>query len=116
MPDFADERPVYIQIAADLRARIRDGDFPPASKLPSGRDLADRYHVAYETVRQALEVLRDEGTVVMQSTRGTFVLRLPEEQERSAEYRELAEQVRNLAERVDAAEAWIAAHDGSEKL
>lgn len=104
MPDYSVDRPVYVQIADDLRARIRAGEFPPGEKLPSGRDLSDHYHVAYETVRQSLEVLRDAGIVVMQSTRGTFVLRVPEDNEPSAEYRE-------LAERVKAIEAWIAEHD-----
>jgi DNA-binding GntR family transcriptional regulator len=115
VPDYADDRPVYVQIADDLRARIRDGEFPPGDKLPSGRDLADHYHAAYETVRQALEVLRDANIVVMQSTRGTFVLRTPGDQEPSAEYRDLAEQVRQLTERMSAVDAWIAAHDDQQQ-
>ncbi len=114
MPDYAVNQPAYVQIAADLRARIRSGEFEPGAKLPAGRDLADHYRVAYETVRQALEVLRDAGIVAMQSTRGTFVLRIPGDNEPPPEYRELAEQVRRLAERVDATEAWIAAHDAGD--
>lgn len=49
------------------------------------QDLSERYHVARETIRQALDVLRGEKLVAAQSTRGIFVLREAAEQQ-SSEY------------------------------
>ncbi len=105
VPDFADDRPVYVQIADDIRAAIKNGQHVPGGRLPSNRELSEHYHVAYETIRQALSVLRDEKLVSTQSTRGTFVLREAPEPEQSSEYLELVEQIRRLVKRMDAMEA-----------
>jgi DNA-binding transcriptional regulator YhcF (GntR family) len=105
VPDYADDRPVYIQIADDIRAAIKSGQHVPGNRLPSNRELSEHYHVAYETIRQALGVLRDDKLVSTQSTRGTFVLREAAKPKPSPEYLELAEQIRRLAERMDAMEA-----------
>jgi DNA-binding GntR family transcriptional regulator len=75
VPDFADPRPAYVQIAEDLRERIASGEFPPGERLTSNRGLSEHYGVAAETIRQALDVLRQDGLVASQSTRGTYVLR-----------------------------------------
>jgi GntR family transcriptional regulator len=75
VPDYADPRPAYIQIADDLRGQIEAGKYSPGDRLPSNRLLSEQYGVAAETLRQALDVLRGEGLIATQSTRGTFVLR-----------------------------------------
>ena len=106
MPDYADDRPVYVQIADDLRDRIRAGEYTPGDRLPSVQDLSERYRVARETIRQAIDVLRGEKLVAAQSTRGVFVLKEPGEPEPSPEYRQLAEQIRRLEERM---ERWMEA-------
>lgn len=77
VPDYADQRPAYIQIAADIREQIASGEYAPGSRLPSNRDLSERYRVAAETIRQALDVLRGDKLIATQSTRGTYVLREP---------------------------------------
>ncbi len=58
-------------MVADLKRRIASGEL--AGKLPSERSLAEEYECAYTTVRRAMEVLRDEGTVITRQGRGTFV-------------------------------------------
>ena len=73
--DLADPRPPYVQIAEDLRRKIRTGSYREGDRLPSHKALAEEYDSAPETVRRALGVLRDEGLTATQSTRGTFVLR-----------------------------------------
>jgi GntR family transcriptional regulator len=73
--DLADPRPPYVQIAEDLRRKIRAGAYRAGDRLPSHKALAEEYDSAPETVRRALGVLRDEGLTATQSTRGTFVLR-----------------------------------------
>jgi 8-oxo-dGTP pyrophosphatase MutT (NUDIX family)/DNA-binding transcriptional regulator YhcF (GntR family) len=114
VPDYADDRPVYVQIADDLRARIGAGDYAPGDRLPSNQDLSERYHVARETIRQAIEVLRGEKLVAAQSTRGVFVLRGPGEVGPSSEYEavtkrleDVVEEVRQLRERLVAVERQV---------
>jgi GntR family transcriptional regulator len=65
--------PKYEQIRKDLAAAIRQGDYRPGEALPSQRDLSASYGVTLMTLRQALRLLSDEGLVVQQPGRGTFV-------------------------------------------
>jgi GntR family transcriptional regulator len=64
--DPTSERPVYKQIADQLRAAIEAGTLPPGERLPSEAELMSRYDVAQGTVRQAISLLRGEGLVVAQ--------------------------------------------------
>ena len=64
--DFA-----YVQVANNLAVRIEAGEI--THKLPSERDLADEYGVAYQTVRHAMKVLRERGLIITRQGRGTFV-------------------------------------------
>lgn len=75
VPDLADPRPPYLQIADDLRRQIKAGRYQPGDRLPSLPTMTATYGSAAETVRRALAKLREEGLVATQSTRGTFVLR-----------------------------------------
>lgn len=65
--------PKYEQIRHDLATAIRQGDYRPGEALPSQRDLSASYGVTLMTLRQALRMLSDEGLVVQQPGRGTFV-------------------------------------------
>ncbi len=68
-----DHRPVYIQIAETLRARIvsRYYDDRIDGELP----LASEFKVSRRTIQQALEILVQEGLLVRQHGMGTFVNR-----------------------------------------
>jgi GntR family transcriptional regulator len=81
VPDLADPRPPYVQIADDLRKKIADGTYAPGGQLPSQRALADEYSTTTTTASKAVRVLADEGLVQPHSTMGTFVLREPSEPE-----------------------------------
>ncbi len=61
----------YIQIANHIEARIDVGEFK--HKLPAERALAAEYGVAYQTLRRAMQVLRDRGRIITRQGRGTFV-------------------------------------------
>ncbi|MBP2371401.1 GntR family transcriptional regulator [Pseudonocardia parietis] len=61
------------EIAAELRASIQAGDYPPGIALPSRAELIERYHVAPMTVRNAVEVLRAEGLVELKRGSGVYV-------------------------------------------
>ncbi|MER7004634.1 GntR family transcriptional regulator [Dactylosporangium sp. NPDC000555] len=65
--------PRYRAIAADLAAKIHAGDYPAGSALPAQRELSSAYGVTLMTLRQALRQLSDEGLIVQQAGRGTFV-------------------------------------------
>ena len=71
----ANERrePKYATIAADLEAKIKDGEYRPGQALPGQRDLSAAYGVTLMTLRQALALLTDRGLVSQHPGRGTFV-------------------------------------------
>ncbi|MDQ1308214.1 MAG: GntR family transcriptional regulator [Actinomycetota bacterium] len=66
-------RPIYHQIADDLRVQITSGDLAPDAQLPTEGELCDRYVVNRGTVRQALGLLLNEGLIVSVRPRGYFV-------------------------------------------
>ena len=116
VPDYADPRPPYVQIAADLRKQIDSGRYDPGDRLPSNAVLRDTYKSATETVRRALALLREEGLVETHSTRGTFVLRSSGETDPDpiarleAEQKRQADEITQLSERVDYMQAQMMAH------
>ncbi|MES9808326.1 GntR family transcriptional regulator [Streptomyces cinereoruber] len=67
----AAEAPLYLRVAAALREDLAQRRISPGSRLPSERSLSQRYHVNRQTVRSALQLLREEGLVVT-DRRGTF--------------------------------------------
>jgi GntR family transcriptional regulator len=75
--DRSSDRPVYRQIADQLRDAIARGEFPPGTKLPSERVLMERYETSRVTVRQAIAVLGAEGLINVEHGRGVFVRTRP---------------------------------------
>ena len=69
--------PAYLQLAIYLRGAIIVRQLPPGSKLPSEPELTKRYAVSRDTVRRAMQVLRDIGLAETRRGAGHFVLRTP---------------------------------------
>jgi len=69
----ADTRPLYQQLASLLRAQIESGELAPGAKVLTEGQLSAQYATSRNTVRQALDVLRNEGLVVSHQGRGSFV-------------------------------------------
>ncbi len=67
----------YVRVANELRAAILDDRYPPGMQLPSQHRLAAQFGVAFNTLRQALDLLEQEGYIIRQLGRGTFTA-LPE--------------------------------------
>ncbi|MER7955173.1 winged helix-turn-helix domain-containing protein [Streptomyces sp. NPDC096030] len=67
-------RPTAKDIAADIRQQLVSGDLGPGDQLPAARDLAKRYGVTLVKVQNAYRELSEEGLVVSQQGRGTFVI------------------------------------------
>jgi GntR family transcriptional regulator len=63
----------YLQIADDITNRITSGELQPGARLLSERALAGYYDRSYQTVRRAMEVLRERGLITTIHGRGTFV-------------------------------------------
>lgn len=68
-----DSRPASLQVADALRSEIASGALAPGDKLPSIRNLAERFGVATMTAQSALVTLRSEGLIYTSPGRGTFV-------------------------------------------
>jgi GntR family transcriptional regulator len=65
--------PLYRQLAEDLRARIRSGEFAVSAPMPTEAQLSERYRASRITVRHALAMLDQEGLVHREQGRGSFV-------------------------------------------
>lgn len=69
----ADSRPKYHQLAALLRQEIQAGTLSPGDRFPTEAELVQRYDTSRNTVRLALDLLRNEGLITSQRGKGTFV-------------------------------------------
>ncbi|MFE5331756.1 GntR family transcriptional regulator [Embleya sp. NPDC056575] len=63
----------YRAIADELGRRIAEGVYARGTPLPTEPELMTEFGVARETVRRAISVLREDGTVVSVHGRGHFV-------------------------------------------
>ena len=66
--------PRYQQIAQELREAIRQGTYAIGTLLPSEGELAARYAVSRGTVRQAVAVLEQDGSVAVRQGARRVVL------------------------------------------
>lgn len=69
--------PLYIQVAAVMRQRIETGAWQPGSQISTLVELEREFQVARVTVRQAVELLREEDLLRSEQGRGTFVAERP---------------------------------------
>ena len=67
----------YRQVADELRAAIRRGDFQPGTPLPSQPDLARQYGLNQTSINRAIAILRAEGLIRVEHGRGAFVQEIP---------------------------------------
>lgn len=65
--------PIHEQISEALRTRIRSGELPVDSRLPTESALMKEFGVARGTVRRALRTLNEQGIVQTLRGKGTYV-------------------------------------------
>ncbi|MEN8098028.1 MAG: GntR family transcriptional regulator [Chloroflexota bacterium] len=65
--------PIYFQLKEFIREKIAHGEWGPGDRLPSERQLSERFDISRETSRKALNELMLEGVVRREQGRGTFV-------------------------------------------
>ena len=76
--DETDSRPIYVQIAAQIKAQIVDGGLKPGQALPSVRELAAGLDINLHTVRHAYQKLKQEGSIQLRLGKRATVLALPQ--------------------------------------
>lgn len=67
------ELPLYRQLYHLLREEIISGKLPPASQLPSERELASNYGISRGTVQNTINLLLADKLVYKHQGRGVFV-------------------------------------------
>jgi GntR family transcriptional regulator len=65
--------PLYVQVASVLRTRIQSGFWSAGDKIPTLEELEREFEVARVTIRQAVDILREEGLLQARQGLGTFV-------------------------------------------
>lgn len=66
-------RPMYEKIYEALREQIVSGKYAPGERIPSEKELGEAYNVSRITSKKALEILTQEGYILRQPGRGSFV-------------------------------------------
>ena len=65
--------PLYVQVADELRGRIQSGTWKLGDKISTQEELEQEFQVARITIRQAVDLLQQEGLVQRRQGKGTFV-------------------------------------------
>lgn len=103
--------PLYAQVADALRERIVKGIWPIGAQIPTLPELAREFGVGLITVRQAVQLLKNEKLVAPEQGRGTFVRDKPQTHPKmrvETSLHGLADLYRKLAPRVLPLEEGIA--------
>ena len=66
-------RTTYLEVSRNLEEQVRNGHYPPGSRLPAQRDLALELGINVSTVSKAYKVLQARGLIVASKRRGSIV-------------------------------------------
>ncbi|MBU2883110.1 FadR family transcriptional regulator [Psychrosphaera sp. B3R10] len=67
-------RRLFWEIVEQIERRIDAGDYPPGSRLPPERVLAEQFDVSRPTIREAIIALEVRGRVEVKTSSGVYVL------------------------------------------
>lgn len=67
------QKPMYIKLYEEILENIASKKYNSKDKLPSENSFADEFGVNRHTVRQALQLLKDEGHIFTQKGKGNFI-------------------------------------------
>jgi DNA-binding GntR family transcriptional regulator len=95
-------KPKAVQVADALREDIKR--MKPGDKLPSQRELIDRFGFASQTIQNGLAALRAEGLIVSAGNLGNFVSDGSPSSDVRDDIKEIRSQIQALTERVAALE------------
>lgn len=71
--DLKSDRPIYTQLIEQIEMMIFSGIYPPGSKLPSVRDMAQDAAVNPNTMQRALARMEEVGLIVTHRTSGRSI-------------------------------------------
>lgn len=66
-------KPLYLSLHDKIMALIESGEYLPGEMIPSEREMAKYYHTNRMTVKKAVGLLVEEGLLISEPSRGTFV-------------------------------------------
>lgn len=72
------DRPLYLQIADQLRQKINTGELPPGTRLPSRPEIMRDYGVSDVVAKEVARVLISEGLAIARPGSGTYVRSRPQ--------------------------------------
>jgi len=72
--------PLYKECANILRKQILEGKWEEGDCLPSEKEFSAEFGVSRITIRQCMKLLEEEGLIIRQAGRGTFIPEKPIEQ------------------------------------
>ncbi|MFF2504435.1 GntR family transcriptional regulator [Streptomyces sp. NPDC058067] len=75
LPLEDDSRPPYVQVAEYLRRQIQSGELSPGDKVPSSRELQEKFGLASATIQNAFRLLKSEELIYSVQGRGSFIRR-----------------------------------------
>ena len=91
-------KPIYEQIASQIKALIISGQLHEGDMLPSMRLFAKELRVSVITTKRAYEELEREGFITSQTGKGSFVAGKNAELVREAQLQKLEEQLTQAIE------------------
>ena len=71
--DLKSDRPLYTQLIEQIELKIFSGTYPPGSRLPSVRDMAQEASVNPNTMQRALTKLEEDGLILTHRTSGRSI-------------------------------------------
>ncbi|MEV8590210.1 winged helix-turn-helix domain-containing protein [Streptomyces sp. NPDC051180] len=66
-------RPLYMQLADVIAAKIASGEFAPDRMIPTPGRLSEEHGIAVLTARRAMRELRERGLIVTVPGKGSYV-------------------------------------------
>lgn len=82
---------LYEVIYDDLLSGIQKGTYPPGCRLPSEKELSEKYGVSRITSKKSLEMLADKNLITRRPGKGSYVLGESEQREAVQEKKEAGE-------------------------
>ncbi|MGW1513277.1 GntR family transcriptional regulator [Streptomyces sp. NPDC002394] len=67
-------RPLYMQLADVIAAKIATGEYAPDRAIPTPGRFADEYGIAVLTGRRAMRELRERGLIYTVPGKGSYVM------------------------------------------
>lgn len=72
--DEQSSRPLFEQVAANVRRELAAGHVRKGDRLPAAREVADSLGINVHTVLRAYQDLRDQGLIELRRGRGAIVV------------------------------------------